>query len=74
MPNMSYCMFENTSNDMQDVIDKMYEDGFHPSQLSLRERRAWDTMYDQVTTMKDRFDEIEEMEWEEDEEEEENED
>ena len=68
MPNMSYCMFENTSNDMQDVIDKMYEDGFHPSQLSLRERRAFDAMYDQVQTMKDRFDEIEEMAYEEEEE------
>ncbi len=67
MSNMSYCMFENTSNDMQDVIDKMYEDNFHPSQLSPRERRAWDAMYDQVVTMKERFDEIEQMDYEEEE-------
>ena len=62
MPSMSYCMFENTSNEMQQVIDKMYEDGFHPSQLSHREQMAFNTMYDQVQTMKDRLDEIEEME------------
>lgn len=65
MPNMSYCMFENTSSDMQDIIDKIYEDGFHPSHLSTTERRAFDAMYDQVQTMKERFDEIEEMDYEE---------
>lgn len=65
MPNMSYCMFENTSNDMQDIIDKMHEDGFHPSQLSLRERRAYDALYDQVQTILDRLSEIEEMDDEE---------
>ncbi|AFC21794.1 hypothetical protein GAP32_344 [Cronobacter phage vB_CsaM_GAP32] len=54
-------MFENTSNDMQDVIDKMYEDGFHPDNLSPRERRAYDAMYDQCQTMMDRFEELEEM-------------
>lgn len=60
MPSMSYCMFENTSNEMQQVIDKMYEDGFHPVQLSLSEQRAFDALYDQVQTMKDILDEIEE--------------
>lgn len=67
MPNMSYCMFENTSNDMQDVIDKMYEDGFHPDNLSARERRAYNAMYDQCQTMIDRFDELEEMLYDEEE-------
>jgi len=61
MPNMSYVMFENTSNDMQDLIDKMYEEGFHPDQLSKSERRYFDALYDQVTTMYDRLDELLEM-------------
>lgn len=67
MANMSYCMFENTSNDMQDIIDKMYEDGFSPSQLSARERRAYDALWDQAQTILDRLSEIEEMEEEEEE-------
>ena len=61
MPNMKYCMFENTSNDMQDVIDRMYEDGFHPDNLSPRERGAYDSLYDQCQTMMDRLEELEEM-------------
>lgn len=70
MPNMSYCMFENTSNDMQDIIDKLHEAGFHPSQLSPRERRAFDAMYDQVDTLHSRLMEIDEQLMEESEEEE----
>lgn len=65
MPNMSYCMFENTTNDMQDIIDKIYEDDFRPASLSSSERRAFDAMYDQVCTMKERFDELDDMEREE---------
>lgn len=62
MPNMSYCMFENTSNDMQDIIDKMYDDDFRPSQLSPRERRAYDALWDQAQTILDRLSELEEIE------------
>lgn len=69
MANMSYCMFENTSNDMQDIIDKMYEDGFSPSQLSIHERRAYDALWDQAQTILDRLSELEEMEQEEEEDE-----
>ena len=58
---MEYCMFENTSKDMQDIIDKMYEDDFHPDQLSKTERRYFDALYDQVQTMLERLDEIEEI-------------
>lgn len=58
---MEYCMFENTSKDMQDIIDKMYEDDFHPDKLSKTERRAFDALYDQVQTMYERLEEIEEM-------------
>lgn len=61
MPNMSYCMFENTSNDMQEIIDKMYEDDFHPDKLSKTERRAFDSLYDQCQTMFDRLVEIHEF-------------
>ena len=58
---MSYVMFENTSNDMQDIIDNMYEEDFHPDKLSKSERSYFDALYDQVTTMYDRLDEILEM-------------
>lgn len=61
MPNMSYCMFENTSNDLQDIIDKICEDDFHPDQLSPYERRAFDAMYDQAETLRGRLIEIDEM-------------
>jgi len=61
MPNMEYCMFENTSKDMQDIIDKMYEEDFHPDNLSKTERRFYDALYDQLQTMNDRLEEIEEM-------------
>jgi hypothetical protein len=55
---------------MQDIIDKMYQDDFRPSQLSPRERRAYDALWDQAQTILDRLSEIEEIE----EEEEDNED
>lgn len=58
---MEYCMFENTSKDMQDIIDKMYEDYFHPDQLSKSERRYYNALYDQVQTMYERLEELEEM-------------
>lgn len=61
MPNMEYCMFENTSKDMQDIIDKMYEDDFHPDKLFKTERRYYDALYDQVQTMYERLVEIEEI-------------
>ncbi len=61
MPNMSYCMFENTSNDLQDVIDKICENDFHPDQLSASERRAFDALYDQADTLRGRLIEIDEM-------------
>ena len=58
MPNMSYCMFENTSKDMQDIIDKMYEDDFDPDNLSKIERNYYDALWDQCETMLYRLDEI----------------
>ena len=64
MSNMTYCMFENTSADMQDIIDLICEDDFNPKQLSKRERQAYDEMYNQVCTMKDYFEQIEEQEYE----------
>lgn len=67
--NMSYCMFENTSKAMQEIIDKMYEDDFDPNELSPYEKRAFDALYDQVQTIKDRLDELEESEWVDDEDE-----
>ncbi|SOK58628.1 hypothetical protein [Yersinia phage fHe-Yen9-04] len=61
MPNMGYCMFENTSNDMQDIIDEMYNDDFDPDKLSITERRAFDSLWDQCETMHNRLSEIDDM-------------
>lgn len=61
MPNMGYCMFENTSKDMQDIIDKMYEDDFDPEELSAYERRYFDQLWDQCETMLQRLEELQEM-------------
>lgn len=61
MPNMGYCRFENTSNDMQDIIDKMYEDDFDPEKLSNTERRYFDALWDQCETMIQRLEEIQDM-------------
>lgn len=61
MPNMSYCMFENTSKDMQDIIDKMYENDFDPDKLSTSERRYYDQLWDQCETMINRLEELHEM-------------
>lgn len=58
---MSYCMFENTSKDMQDIIDKMYEDDFDPDELSTYERRYYDQLWDQCETMLQRLEELQEM-------------
>jgi hypothetical protein len=45
---------------MQDIIDKMYEDGFHPDKLSKSERQFYEALWDQAHTLIDRLEEIEE--------------
>ena len=43
MPNMSYCRYENTSLDMQDVVDTLY-DSDCGEDLSQYERRGLKTI------------------------------
>lgn len=64
MSNMSYCMFENTSNDIDQLIEAM-EEAIHNGEvvefladMSSRERDAFDRMYSQVATLKDLIDEV----------------
>ena len=66
MSNMSYCRFQNTSNDLQDCIDSL--DNFDASEeeglssLSENERRAAEDMYQQCETYIRIFEEAEEEE------------
>jgi len=66
--NMSYCRFMNTSQAMQEIIDKMYEEDFDPAKLAPHEKQAYDALYDQCETIKSRLDELEYSEWDDDEE------
>ena len=43
MPNMSYCRYENTSIDMQDVVDTLFDCDVDVD-LSYSERRGLDTI------------------------------
>lgn len=70
MSNMSYCRFENTSNDLQECIDALA--GIKKfDELSDSEMQKAQEMYDQCQTYMRLFEEQEEAEEEEAEEEEE---
>jgi hypothetical protein len=43
MPNMSYCRYENTSHDMQDVVDTLFDCDVDVD-LSSSERRGLETI------------------------------
>lgn len=59
MSNMSYCMFENTVNDMQDILDRIWEDDFDVKDLSRSEKRSYERMHELLGDMLARFDDIE---------------
>jgi len=57
MSNMSYCMFENTSSDLQDCIDKMmHAESFNDMDLSESERDHMEVMRDQCEFFLDLYD------------------
>jgi len=64
MPNMSYCRFQNTVQDMEDCFNTMYEavDAEEPLELSDDEQRAFQRMYDMLQDMQDTMDAVTEME------------
>ena len=48
MPSMSYCMFENTSNEMGQVLDKMSEShDIEDLNFNEYEQRAFRNLYEQ---------------------------
>ena len=60
MPNMSYCRYENTSLDMQDVVDTLW-DSDCDEDLSEYERRGLRTILElakEIVGMEDKIDNI----------------
>ena len=58
MPNMSYCRYENTSHDMQDVVDTLFDTDVDVD-LSGRERRGLETILELARDIIDMEDKIE---------------
>ena len=60
MPNMSYCRYENTSLDMQDVVDTLYDSDVDED-LSTHETRGLKTILElakEIVGMEDKIDNI----------------
>jgi hypothetical protein len=60
MPNMSYCRYENTSLDMQDVVDTLYDSDV-TEDLSNYEQRGLKTILElakEIVDMEDKIDNI----------------
>ncbi len=58
MPNMSYCRYENTSHDMQDVVDTLFDTDVDVD-LSNSERNGLRTILDLARDIIDMEDKIE---------------
>lgn len=60
MPNMSYCRYENTSLDMQDVVDTLYDSDV-TEDLSTQEIRGLRTILElakEIVGMENKIDNI----------------
>ena len=60
MPNMSYCRYENTSLDMQDAVDTLYDSDVDED-LSTHETRGLRTILElakEIVDMEDKIDNI----------------
>jgi len=57
MPNMSYCRYENTSHDMQDVVDTLWDSNVDED-LSSSERRGLKTILELARDIIDMEDKI----------------
>ena len=60
MPNMSYCRYENTSMDMQDVVDTLFNCDIDVN-LSFSEQRGLDTILElakDIVEMEDKIENI----------------
>jgi hypothetical protein len=59
MPNMSYCRWENTLNDMRDCAEQMEEvESFDQLNLSSEESLAFTYMFNLIESMKERMDQL----------------
>lgn len=61
MPNMSYCVFENTANDLEEAIEKMqkYLDGeITMSDMSSYERKGLKNLIEKVDEANSMLDEV----------------
>jgi len=59
MPNMSYCRWENTLNDMRDCAEQMEEvESFDQLDLSGPEARAFSDMFNLIESMKERMEQL----------------
>ena len=58
MPNMSYCRYENTSHDMQDVVDTLFDTDVDVD-LSHSELRGLDAILELAKDIVDMEDKIE---------------
>ena len=57
MPNMSYCRYQNTSYDLQDVVDTLFDCDVD-EQLSKEELRGLDTILELAKDIVDMEDKI----------------
>ena len=60
MPNMSYCRYENTSLDLQDVVDTLYDSDV-TEDLSIHEQLGLRNILDlakEIVGMEDKIDNI----------------
>ena len=60
MPNMSYCRYENTSLDMQDVVDTLWDSdcGENLSEYETRGLRTILELAKEIVGMEDKIDNI----------------
>lgn len=59
MPNMSYCRWENTLNDMRDCAEQMEEvESFDQLNLSSEESLAFTYMFNLIESMKERMEQL----------------
>ncbi len=60
MPSMSYCLCENTSADMQEILSRMFDNGVkYVKGMNRYERDAYNELYEQCREFMAQYEEIE---------------
>lgn len=61
MPSMSYCLCENTSADMSEILSRMFDKGArYVKGMNQYERDAYDELYEQCREFMSQYEEIQE--------------